>query len=258
MPAAGGAPQLGLDTDRAGRAPYGPVRHPCRRAGRATPARGHRRRPRSGDLHVPAGHPRAGAPAAVRRAHRAAGGVPDRPGGAPDLRVRGRRPAHRTEPRRPAAGARSAREPSRWRPRSWRRRSGRWTPPGRAPRCRWGLPTRARSARPPRRPRTKPTWAPDSAPAAAASSTAGNDRCTAAVALVVQNSPAVNSSESPGRKKPISNPVSANRTRNTPGRAEAGQPGRGTQRVHQRDRLPCPRTPGATTTSMQYFYTNVD
>lgn len=37
-----------------------------------------------------------------------------------------------------------------------------------------------------------------------------------AVAPVVQNNPAVNRSESPGRKNPISNPVSANRTTNTP------------------------------------------
>jgi hypothetical protein len=36
------------------------------------------------------------------------------------------------------------------------------------------------------------------------------------VAVVVQNRPAVNSSESPGRKNPTSRPVSANSTTKTP------------------------------------------
>ncbi len=46
--------------------------------------------------------------------------------------------------------------------------------------------------------------------------TTGSDRWAACETVPVHSSPAVNSSESPGRKKPMSSPVSANMTRNTP------------------------------------------
>src|SRR5882762_3410997 len=51
---------------------------------------------------------------------------------------------------------------------------------------------------------------------AGAASTAGNERWIVECAFVVHSSPAVNSNESPGRKKPINKPVSANRMTNTP------------------------------------------
>src|SRR5262249_47134800 len=47
-------------------------------------------------------------------------------------------------------------------------------------------------------------------------STGPSDRCTVAAAPAEQYSPAVNNSESPGRKNPASRPVSANTTTNTP------------------------------------------
>src|SRR5262249_2999823 len=78
------------------------------------------------------------------------------------------------------------------------------------------LRVRASSACPPRLPSQNPTCAPIRAPATAASSTCPSDRCRVVVALAEQYSPAVNSSESPGRKNPASRPVSANTTTNTP------------------------------------------
>ena len=48
------------------------------------------------------------------------------------------------------------------------------------------------------------------------SSTGPSDRCTFVAVLAEQYSPAVNISESPGRKNPASRPVSANITTNTP------------------------------------------
>ena len=50
----------------------------------------------------------------------------------------------------------------------------------------------------------------------AATITTGSDRWLRWPAVAVHSRPAVNSSESPGRKNPISSPVSANSTRKIP------------------------------------------
>ncbi|SER93840.1 hypothetical protein SAMN04487818_106142 [Actinokineospora terrae] len=84
------------------------------------------------------------------------------------------------------------------------------------PLCRCRLRERSSRAVPPRRPITYPACAPSRAPAAAAAIVSGNDRCSDVPAGVAASTPAVNSSESPGRKNPMSKPVSANITRNTP------------------------------------------
>jgi hypothetical protein len=55
-----------------------------------------------------------------------------------------------------------------------------------------------------------------SAPAAAATMTAASGMCNAEPAPVAAASPAANNSESPGRKNPISSPVSANSITNNP------------------------------------------
>lgn len=79
-----------------------------------------------------------------------------------------------------------------------------------------GRSGRSNRAGPTRRPIRYPTSAPSNAPPDAASNTAGRERCRPEPGEVAHSSPAVNSSESPGRKKPINSPVSANSTRNTP------------------------------------------
>jgi hypothetical protein len=73
----------------------------------------------------------------------------------------------------------------------------------------------------------------------------------AAVALVVQNSPAVNNSESPGKKNPINRPVSAKSTRNTPAAPRSAS-----------QDVALSGFTSATTASprqhLPYFYTNVE